>query len=104
MIIISNPHDQTSREFVAAYGEGHTILEMADCLEIYPAIPGGPCVPVHIPAYREPEQVIDGLTVPAYDVEAYDWIYAFPATMQEVIDFAAMAEQRAIDHPYGGGS
>lgn len=94
MIIISNPHDKASRDFVAAYGEGHTIIEMADCLEIYPAIPGGPCVPVHIPAYRDPET--------GADVAAYDWVYPFPVTMAEVEEFIAMVDQRAIDNPYGG--
>lgn len=96
MIIISNPHDLASRRFVLEHGEGHTILEMPDALELYPRIPGGPCVPVHVPAYRDPDT--------GADVEEAEAIYAFPADLAEVEAFIAAAEQRAIDHPYGGGS
>ncbi len=94
MIIINNPHDLASRRFVLEHGEGHTILDMADALDLYPAIPGGPCVPVHISAYRDPET--------GGDIKGYDWIYAFPADLAEVVEFIAMVDQRAIDNPYGG--
>jgi hypothetical protein len=96
MIIINQPHDKTSRDFVLEHGEGHTILDCPDCLTLYQAIPGGPCVVVPIPAYRDPTS--------GQDVAAFEYVYPFPATMAEVDAFVTSVEQRAIDHPYGGGA
>jgi len=44
MIILHNPLDKDSRDFVAAYGAEHTILEYPACVARYPRISAFPSV------------------------------------------------------------
>lgn len=46
MIILHNPLDKASRDFVAAHGAGHEIMEYPDCVQKYPYISAFPSVVV----------------------------------------------------------
>lgn len=46
MIILHNPLDKASRDFVASYGAGHEVLEYPDCVQRYPYISAFPSVVV----------------------------------------------------------
>lgn len=46
MIILHNPLDKASRDFVAAHGAGHEVLEYPDCVQRYPYISAFPSVVV----------------------------------------------------------
>jgi hypothetical protein len=64
MIILHNPLDKVSRDFVASHGAGHTILEYPDCVQRYPYISAFPSVVVAETATehyicRQPQNWID---------------------------------------------
>ncbi len=50
MIILHNPEDKASRDFVEQHGSGHTVLSYPDCVAQYPYISAFPSVVVDVPA------------------------------------------------------
>lgn len=68
MVILHNPLDKDSREFVAKYGAGHTILEYPDCVQKYPYIS---CFPSVVVAEYTNAHYICAAPKTWQDVEAY---------------------------------
>lgn len=59
MIILHNPHDKISREFVENYGQNCQILEYPECLNTFPNISAFPSVVLDIPDHIVDKQIID---------------------------------------------
>lgn len=49
MIILNNPLDKASRDFVSQYGAEHTVLQYPECVDQYPYISAFPSVVVDVP-------------------------------------------------------
>lgn len=95
MIIIHNPADKQSRDFVEQYGEGCDIIEYADGFALYPNVSAFPSIPIFVPEYsiriKEADQEI------TIQVPEHEELYRCPATLQEVLDYIAMVEARAVN-------
>lgn len=112
MIILHNPQDQLSRDFVTTYGDSCEVLDWyADeaTREAYLAEPGNPApsafptVVIDIPAYTEtlPSYGDNGelLGVATVTVPAHREALRLPASMAAVEQYLAYVEARAAANP-----
>jgi hypothetical protein len=97
MIILHNPYDKYSREFVEQYAviKGAQVLVYPNCMEQYPNVSAFPSVVVEYPAYNVPEQIIEEYsdaednyypeeTVPSYNVQARTHLIRLPESWDDV--------------------
>lgn len=100
MIILHSPFDKASRDFVEAYGEGHTVLEYPECVNQFPNISAFPSVVIEVPAYKTEDTVGENEEFsPGINIPNYTELLRCPANWQEVEDYISMVNQRAIDSP-----
>lgn len=95
-IILHNPHDRLSREFVNTYKEGNTVLNYPECVQSFPYISAFPSVVVDLPEktileYTIPEtndpetgEIIPEQTYPTEVIPPHQAIVRKPATWEDV--------------------
>lgn len=76
MIVLHNPLERQSRDFVELYCEGHTVLEYPDCVEQYPAIRAFPSVVLPLPERFVPRETL--VTTADGDTTELHWWWTSP--------------------------
>lgn len=113
MIILHNPLDALSRDFVAQHGDGHTVIDWQDEAARGAFLSGHtgtglspsafPSVLVPVPAYSFDAPTLDatgqitGYT--KYDVEAHEELLRMPADWSVVEAYQVIVTKRAEDNP-----
>ena len=75
MIILHNPFDKQSRDFIDRYGRGNQIIEYPECVTYYPRISKFPAVVIIIPEHRIPEYEEYDLKLPQHPTIDLDFLY-----------------------------
>ena len=80
MIILHNPHDKKSREFVEFWDNKYPIIESPECLKDY-NISAFPSVVLEYPDHYKSEQTIETetspLIIPETNIKSYKIVYRF---------------------------
>lgn len=93
MIILHNPHDKVSREFVEAKRPGDEVLLYPECVSTYPNISSFPSVVLNVPKHKVVED-LDGEQTETI-VEAYTGVFPV-STWAEVEEKLAFFEANKI--------
>ena len=97
MIILHNYMSKASREFVAAYGEGNTVISWYEGGREAWIAAGGtdkvsafPSIVVDMPAYKVPERLgLDDQTLPEHFIPAEVVMIRKPTSLNDISDWIA---------------
>lgn len=111
MIILHNPLDALSRDFITQHGDGNTVIDWQDeaargvFLAEHPDLSPSafPSVLIDVPAYSQDETQINALgQITGYerqDIEAHEELLRMPADWSVVEAYQAILARRAEDNP-----
>lgn len=109
MIILHNPHDKDSRDFVEKYGQDNIILEYPECIETYPYTSAFPSVIINVPGYNvleHTDELDPTMITPQHNVEAKEEIFRSKEDpcdpdefWKEIQEYIEMVTQRAQENP-----